>query len=329
MSKQTRWVTYSRFSKDDQNPKSIEDQQRVGRAEAVKRNFDMEVRTYADRAQSGTGSDRADFVQLMKDAISPTRDFDVLLVDDSSRISRSFAESARIHELLKYHGVRVICVSQGIDTDQEQSEMQLQMHGIIDSVYVKELGKKTRRGLESRFLEGKSAGGRCYGYDSITVEGAGTVWIINKDQAVVLCEIYEWRASGLSIYKIVAELNRRGTPSPQKRKDRPFANWCPTAVRAMLRNELYIGRKIWNRTRFVKAPGTNKRTARPNPRSEWSELEVPELRIISDDLWTRVGRWKPTQRTSMGMVARNRSAAPPVLPTCCPGSSPVERVGRS
>ncbi len=56
----------------------------------------------------------------------------------------------------------------------------------------------------------------------------------------------------------------------------------------MLRNEVYVGTRIWNRTKFVKTPGTNKRVARPRPRREWQTRNAPELRIINDDLWTRV-----------------------------------------
>jgi site-specific DNA recombinase len=312
----TRWTTYSRYSKDDQNPASIEDQQRVCRAEAARRGFELEVRNYADRAQSGTGSDRADLARLIKDVMSPTRDFDILMSDDTSRLSRSRAESAKLHELFKFYGVRVIYVSQGIDTDQEQSEMLIAMHGITDSLYVRELGKKTHRGLEGRFLKGKSAGGRCYGYDSITVDGEGTVWIINEVQAAVLREIYEWSAAGFSLDSIVWKLNERQTPPPQKRADRPFSNWCPTAIRAMLRNEIYIGRRIWNRTKFVKVPGTNKRIARKRPRSEWREQDVPELRIISDDLWVRVREGQERRKSKYGDGGKkpvNRAASSPYL----------------
>jgi site-specific DNA recombinase len=55
----------------------------------------------------------------------------------------------------------------------------------------------------------------------------------------------------------------------------------------MLRNELYIGRVVWNRTQFVKRPGTNKRVPRPRPKSEWKTKSIPELRIIIEDLWNR------------------------------------------
>jgi site-specific DNA recombinase len=56
----------------------------------------------------------------------------------------------------------------------------------------------------------------------------------------------------------------------------------------MLRNELYLGRLIWNRSRYVKQPGTNKRLRRIRPKSEWITVENPELRIVDDGLWDRV-----------------------------------------
>ena len=59
-------------------------------------------------------------------------------------------------------------------------------------------------------------------------------------------------------------------------------------IHEMLRRERYVGRIAWNRTRFIKRPGTNKRVSRPRPPSEWSVQETPELRIIDRELWARV-----------------------------------------
>jgi site-specific DNA recombinase len=74
----------------------------------------------------------------------------------------------------------------------------------------------------------------------------------------------------------------------QPRAGKQYATWCPTAIRAMLRRELYAGRIFWNRSRFVKQPGTNKRLCRERPTSEWLVTEKPELRIIDAALWERV-----------------------------------------
>jgi hypothetical protein len=42
---------------------------------------------------------------------------------------------------------------------------------------------------------------------------------------------------------------------------------------------------VWNRQRFLKDPDTGKRVARANPPSEWITKDVPELRIIDDEVW--------------------------------------------
>ncbi|MEO5325237.1 recombinase family protein [Mesorhizobium sp. CC13] len=68
--------------------------------------------------------------------------------------------------------------------------------------------------------------------------------------------------------------------------------WNDTTVRGHVRrgtgiinNELYIGRLVWNRQRYVKDPTTGKRVSRLNPEDERIVTEVPELRIVDDELW--------------------------------------------
>jgi DNA invertase Pin-like site-specific DNA recombinase len=282
-----RYVIYARYSSDLQSPDSIEDQRRKCREYASKEGWGGEVRCYEDAALSGVGTDRVGFQRLMADAANPTRDFDLLLTDDSSRLSRTLPDVLSLHQRLAHYGVRVIAVSQGIDTGREESDILIAVHGITDSLYVKELGKKTHRGLEGKFLKGLSAGGRCYGYE-ILREEAGSRSVINEAEACTVRQIYEWSAAGYSLKRIAGLLNDHKVPPPQKRKNRPHATWCPTAIRAMLRRELYIGKRIWNRTKFVKTPGTNKRVARPRPQGEWQVQDVPSLQIVSLDLWNRV-----------------------------------------
>ena len=56
----------------------------------------------------------------------------------------------------------------------------------------------------------------------------------------------------------------------------------------ILNNEIYIGRIVWNRLRYIKDPDTGKRVSRRNPESDWVIHEVPELRIIKQPIWDRV-----------------------------------------
>ena len=87
----------------------------------------------------------------------------------------------------------------------------------------------------------------------------------------------------------------------------------PTDETGRLYNQRYVGRLIWNRSKFVKVPGSNRRVARLRPESEWKQRIAPELRIVSDDLWDRVHsrlRGCATLTVALGGMA-SRHAMPP------------------
>ncbi len=84
-----RAVVYARYSSSKQRESSIEDQFRNCTRFADREGWDM-VTHYSDEALSGTSKDRPDFKRLLADAESGG--FDVLLVDDLSRLSRDEIE---------------------------------------------------------------------------------------------------------------------------------------------------------------------------------------------------------------------------------------------
>jgi hypothetical protein len=80
-------------------------------------------------------------------------------------------------------------------------------------------------------------------------------------------------------------LNNKGIPGPSGRE------WRDTTIRGqvdrgtgLLNNAIYIGRPEWNRTAYVKDPRTGKKVARVNKQEVREVAEVPELRIIDDEL---------------------------------------------
>jgi site-specific DNA recombinase len=284
-----RCACYCRFSTDKQNRSSIEDQLRKCREYAAQQQgwVILDEHVYKDEAMSGVGTDRPGLQRLLTSAVTSPLPFEVLLVDDTSRLSRNLGDQIHIVDKLRFAGIRFIAVSQGIDSEAEQSDVLTTVHGMVDSLYVKELAKKTHRGLEGKFLKGLSAGGRCYGYDAVET-GNGKQLVVNESEAGIVRRIFDMSANGNSLKAIAKTLNSEKIPAPRPRKGRIRAGWCPSAVRAMLHNERYVGRVIWNRTRFVKVPGTNRRVPRSRPESEWQIRNEEALRIVSDELWNRV-----------------------------------------
>jgi hypothetical protein len=224
----------------------------------------------------------------------------------------------RLYERLNFAGVRVVAVSQGIDTSAEQADVLMTMHGLVDALYVKELAKKTHRGLEGQILRGFHAGGRCFGYRNIETQD-GVRLEIKEDEARVVRRIFALSADGLSLRSIAKTLNGENVPPPRPRSGKKYATWCPSGIREMLRRELYIGKITWNQSHFVKRPGTNKRVRRERPRSDWRIVDRPELRIVPEELWARVqGRLAWVTRTFGNEGRRgllNRSATSPYLLT--------------
>ena len=84
-------------------------------------------------------------------------------------------------------------------------------------------------------------------------------------------------------------MNREGIKAPSG------GDWGSSTINGnrqrgigILNNELYVGRLVWNRLRYIKDPATGKRLSRLDPEADWIGQEVPDLRIVDQDLWDRV-----------------------------------------
>jgi hypothetical protein len=115
--------------------------------------------------------------------------------------------------------------------------------------------------------------------------------------------------------QVAKNLNREGIAGP-------FGGaWSPSTIygngkrgTGILNNELYIGRLVWNRLRYVKNPDTGKRVSRLNPEAEWMRKEVPELRIVPADLWTAAkSRQQQTRHTVKTAGALGAAKSPQYL----------------
>jgi site-specific DNA recombinase len=300
MSPVLRCAVYARFSSEKQSPLSIDDQVRKCREYAEPRGWSLlDSHIYSDEAISGATDDRLGLRRMLAAATGEVKPFDVVLVDDTSRISRTLKDSFTIHDELRFAGVRLIFVSQGIDTDSEQAEVLLATHGIVDSLYLKELGKKVHRGVEGKALSGLHTGGRCFGYRNVPIEDAtrtdqhgrplitGVRLEAREDQAGIIRRIFEMYAGGNSLQKIAKQFNAERVISPQPQKGRISRSWCPSSIRTILRNERFHGRVVWGKTVKVRSK-SGKRIYKRTTADKWVVREIPEQRIVSEELWASV-----------------------------------------
>lgn len=140
--------------------------------------------------------------------------------------------------------------------------------------------------------------------------------VIDDIEAAVVRRIFRDYAAGISPIKIASSLNEEGIVSPSygsKRKS--SGRWRQSTINGnrergtgIINNELYIGRRVWKRLNWTKSPHTEKRVPKLNSESEWVLTDVPELRIIDQELWDEVKARQARQTKSRSnMVTTDRN----------------------
>lgn len=282
----TRVAVYARFSTQMQRETSIEDQVRLCKERADREHWSV-VEIFSDMAMSGASLHRPGLQSLIDCA--GRGEFDIVIAEALDRLSRDQADVATLFKRLSFHGVRIVTLSEG-----DISELHVGLKGTMNQLFLKDLADKTRRGLRGRVEAGLSGGGNSYGYEVVRGLGADGRPVtgerrINEQEAAVVRRIFAEFGDGHSSNAIAKRLNREGIPGPRSQL------WRDTAIRGhrarctgLLNNELYVGRLVWNRLRYIKDPDTGRRVSRLNEQKDWIITEVPELRIVDDTLWERV-----------------------------------------
>ena len=295
----TAAAIYARYSSDLQRDASIEDQIRLCKERAKREGWRV-VNCYTDHAISGASLIRPGMQMLLQDAQSGK--FNVIVAEAIDRLSRDQEDIAHIYKRTRFAGVRIVTLSEG-----DVNELHIGLKGTMGALFLKDLADKTRRGLRGRVEAGKSGGGNSFGYDvvrrlddeGLPVRGERK---INAAQAGMVRRIFNDYAAGKAPQAIAKILNKEAVAGPSG------TAWGPSTIHGnpdrgtgILNNELYVGKLVWNRLRYIKDPETGKRVSRPNAESEWITQDVPDLRIVADDLWQAVkARQKSLRSTRTG-----------------------------
>jgi site-specific DNA recombinase len=271
-------VIYARFSTDLQNDRSIADQVALCRSYAARHGYTVTA-TYEDRALSGTSLRNRPGMQRLL-AAARDRSFDALISESTSRLGRDQEDRAGIRKRLRFASIEILTPADGVVTDLTDG-----IRAVIDAQYIEDLRHATRRGLRSRISEGLSAGGRAYGY--AVVPGAKGQRVIVLAEAEIVRRIFAEFLAGKTPRAIAHGLNADQVAPPRAGRGWNASTINGNAQRGcgILRNPLYAGRLVWNKIRMVKDPETSRRVSQPNPPAEWYSREVPDLAIVTPEIF--------------------------------------------
>lgn len=288
---------YARYSTDRQDARSIDDQMRRCRAFAAERGYSV-IAEYKDAAMSGAHLQRADMQRMLAAAQKDGRPpFKAVLVDDLSRLSRDLGNTWRIvFEDLASVDVKVVDVATGLASDGAGARLTFGAMALVNDTFLQLVRTETHRGLQGRALAGFWTGGRVYGYTTLEEENPPDPEhrrkrpVIDEKEAEVVRRIFRLFAEGMAFRKIAHLLNDEGIPAPHDggKGHKIGQGWGHTTVRAMLENERYLGRFVWNQSKWVRVPGKKSRRRVMRPESEHVVADYPELAIISRELWDAV-----------------------------------------
>jgi site-specific DNA recombinase len=271
---------------------------------------------YADGAQSASLpiEARPGSRQLMADAMRGR--FQVLIIEALDRFSRDSLDQEKMIRRLEHRGVRIIGYTDGYDSVLEGREFMRQVRGSFNEQQLRDIAKKTHRGLTGQVARGYTAGGVSYGYRSVVAgvdakgEAIGHLFEIDEAAARWVRWIFEKYADGWSTRKLAYELNRLQVPAPRG------GTWSSSAIygspakgSGIINNELYTGRYIWNRSRWVRDPEDKRKRERfDRPRSEWLIEDRPAIRILTDELWQAARIRMATPRSAGGSKGKGAKA---------------------
>ena len=99
---------------------------------------------------------------MIRLATSKPREIDVIVLKDFLflLVTGPKADLFTVQRLLEFSDVRLVGISDGIDTFAKHSTLTFGLKSLVSSIYLEDLRDKTLRGLEGRALAGPSHGWR-------------------------------------------------------------------------------------------------------------------------------------------------------------------------
>ncbi len=199
--------------------------------------------------------------------------FEAVVVLDPDRLARNYAYQVLIIEELQRFGVSVVFLQQP-PLDDPAARLLVQIQGAVAEYERAKIAERNRRGRLFRLRQGEVSIARApYGYRRVPRTPAEPAHlVVHEPEAAVVRQIFSWHADeeGTTLYRIAERLQDRSIPTP-----RGAPRWSSQAVRTILRNSVYTGAWVVNRTRQAEDPTSHRKL--PRPEEEWITVPVPPL----------------------------------------------------
>ncbi|MBD5150426.1 MAG: recombinase family protein [Oscillibacter sp.] len=294
-SRETTAFLYERLSRDDNldgDSYSIQNQKKLLTKVAKEKGYTNLVHFYDDGI-SGVTMDRPGFTNMIQEIENGKAA--AVFVKDLSRLGRNYIEVGRLtEEFFPEHDIRLVAVSDGIDTDEGENEL-APIKNLFNEWYARDISKKRRISNKIKGNSGEPMGQPPYGYTKDPDNPKR--WIVDETAAAVVRKIYRMSLDGMGIEQIADALSKEGILTPRfywqargvNRAGKPPkygpCHWNSSTVTKILSLQEYCG-DVLNFKTYSKSYKNKRRLE--NDRENWAIFKDVHEPIIPRATWEKV-----------------------------------------
>lgn len=230
-------AVYTRVSTDEQAREGYSLDAQLKAIKKYAQNNDILIDSkyiFSDEGISGRKAEkRPAFMEMIKQAKSKPKKFDIILVHKFDRFSRNREDSVVYKSLLKKeYGIPVISISEPLDPDDKMSVIMEAFLEAMAEYYSLNLSGEVKKGQLEKHSKGELQTNPSFGYNV-----SNNKLIINKDEANVVKMIFEQYAiDNLPMMQIAKNINALNIKT---KRGRHFEN---RTIYYILNNPVYIGK---------------------------------------------------------------------------------------
>jgi hypothetical protein len=190
-------------------------------------------------------------------------------------------------------GCRVFALQDGVDSSTHNNEMVMIFKNVLNDVFARDTSNKIKAVKHSTFKTGKYIGAYApYGYLKDPEDHHR--FIVDEPAAAIVRRIFDMRYTGYGFRRIAMELNQAGVVPPRDYyyqllgKPNPYRQnhmWNDKTVKVILRNEVYIGNMVQNKTGNLSYK--NHKLIK-KPKEDWVRVEGTHEPLITLEVWEQV-----------------------------------------